>query len=121
MSKVEHEEWVDKAQQTAQTGLDQTNEALKTVVQDAREASEAARMIIQELPFDQIMKETTKGLKCAAEGIGEFGKEVMVEIKNMAPVQADVEPIPETPRQSTATVVVEEATEAQMEAASGGE
>uniref|UniRef100_M4BGS2 PB1 domain-containing protein n=1 Tax=Hyaloperonospora arabidopsidis (strain Emoy2) TaxID=559515 RepID=M4BGS2_HYAAE len=29
MSKVKHEECADKAQQTAQTGLDQTNEALK--------------------------------------------------------------------------------------------
>uniref|UniRef100_M4C369 Uncharacterized protein n=1 Tax=Hyaloperonospora arabidopsidis (strain Emoy2) TaxID=559515 RepID=M4C369_HYAAE len=67
------------------------------------------------------MKETTEGLKCAAEGIGEFAKEVMVEIKNMAPVQADVAPIPEMPRQSTATVVVEEATEAPMEAASSRE
>ena len=91
------------------------------MIQDAQEAVQAGLMSIQELPFDQLMKETTEGLKCAAEGIGEFGKEVMVEIKNMAPVQADVEPIPETPRQSTATVVVEEATEAQMEAASGSE
>uniref|UniRef100_M4B7X6 RxLR effector candidate protein n=1 Tax=Hyaloperonospora arabidopsidis (strain Emoy2) TaxID=559515 RepID=M4B7X6_HYAAE len=48
------------------------------------------------------MKETTEGLKCATEGIGEFAKKVVVEIKNMAPVQANVAPIPETPRQSTA-------------------
>uniref|UniRef100_M4BWC7 PB1 domain-containing protein n=1 Tax=Hyaloperonospora arabidopsidis (strain Emoy2) TaxID=559515 RepID=M4BWC7_HYAAE len=118
MSKVKHEEWADKAQQTAQTGLDQTNEALKTVVQDAREAVQAARMSIQELPFDQLMKETTEGLKCAAEGIGEFAKEVVVEIKNMAPAQAEVAPIPETPRQSTA---VEDATEAPVAAASDSE
>uniref|UniRef100_M4BF71 Uncharacterized protein n=1 Tax=Hyaloperonospora arabidopsidis (strain Emoy2) TaxID=559515 RepID=M4BF71_HYAAE len=77
MRKVKHEEWDDKAQQTV---LDQTNEALKTAVQDAREAVQAARMRIQELPFEQLMKEMTEGLKCAAEGIGEFAKEMVVEI-----------------------------------------
>ena len=46
---------------------------------------------------------------------------MVVEIKNMALVQADVAPIPETPRQSKATVVVEEVTEAPMEAASDSE
>ena len=71
MSKVKHEEWNDKAQQTV---LYQTNEALKTAVQDAREAVQAARMRIQELPFEQLMKEMTEGLKCAAEVIGEFAK-----------------------------------------------
>ena len=68
MRKVKHERWADKEQQTVQTGLDQTNEALKMVVQDAREAVQAARMSIQELPFDRLMKETTEGLKCAAQG-----------------------------------------------------
>uniref|UniRef100_M4B1V0 Uncharacterized protein n=1 Tax=Hyaloperonospora arabidopsidis (strain Emoy2) TaxID=559515 RepID=M4B1V0_HYAAE len=38
------------------------------------EAVQAARMSIQGLPFDQLMKETTKGLKCAAKGIGEFSR-----------------------------------------------
>ena len=46
---------------------------------------------------------------------------MVVEIKNMAPVQAEVTPIPETPRQSTATVVVEEATEAPVAATSDSE
>uniref|UniRef100_M4BF70 Uncharacterized protein n=1 Tax=Hyaloperonospora arabidopsidis (strain Emoy2) TaxID=559515 RepID=M4BF70_HYAAE len=110
MRKVKHEEWDDKAQQTV---LDQTNEALKTAVQDAREAVQAARMRIQELPFEQLMKEMTEGLKCAAEGIGED--------HNMAPVKAEVAPIPEILRQSTATVVVEEATEATVATASDSE
>ena len=48
MIKVKHEEWDDKAQQTVRTGLDQTNEALKTVVQDAQKAVQAAHMSIQE-------------------------------------------------------------------------
>ena len=51
----------------------------------------------------------------------EFAKEVVVETTNMAPVQAEVAPIPETPRQSTATVVVEEATKAPEVAASDSE
>uniref|UniRef100_M4B6C7 CUE domain-containing protein n=1 Tax=Hyaloperonospora arabidopsidis (strain Emoy2) TaxID=559515 RepID=M4B6C7_HYAAE len=62
---------------------EQTNETLKTVIQDAREALQATRMSIQELSFDQIIKKTTEGLKCAAEGIGEFAKEVVVKIKNI--------------------------------------
>ena len=51
----------------------------------------------------------------------EFAKEVVVETTNMAPVQAEVAPIPETPRQSTATVVVEGATEAPVATASDSE
>uniref|UniRef100_M4BST0 Uncharacterized protein n=1 Tax=Hyaloperonospora arabidopsidis (strain Emoy2) TaxID=559515 RepID=M4BST0_HYAAE len=63
MSKIKHEEWADKAHQTVQAGLDQMKEALKTAVQDAREAVQAARMSIQELSFDRLVKETTEGLK----------------------------------------------------------
>ena len=37
-------------------------------------------MSIQELPFDRFMEEKTEGLKCATEAIGEFAKEVVVEI-----------------------------------------
>ena len=78
-------------------------------------------MSIQELPFDKLMKKTTEGLKCVAEGIGEFAKEVMVEFTKMAPVQVEVAPIPEMLRQSTAIVIVEEATEAPVVAASDRE
>uniref|UniRef100_A0AAV1VMJ0 Uncharacterized protein n=1 Tax=Peronospora matthiolae TaxID=2874970 RepID=A0AAV1VMJ0_9STRA len=83
MSKVKHEGWADKKQQTAQTGLDPTNEALKTVFQDGRKAVQAERISILELPVDKLMKETTEGLKCTAEGISEFAKEMMIETKNM--------------------------------------
>uniref|UniRef100_A0AAV1UGS0 Uncharacterized protein n=1 Tax=Peronospora matthiolae TaxID=2874970 RepID=A0AAV1UGS0_9STRA len=82
------------------------------MVQDTPEAGAAARMSTLELPFDQLMKETMEGLKCAVEGIGEFAKEVVVKIDNLASAQANVEPILETPRHSTATVLVGEATEA---------
>ncbi|RLN48543.1 hypothetical protein BBJ29_003583 [Phytophthora kernoviae] len=129
MEKVKHEQWAEKAQQTAQSSLNHTNEALKTVANDARESLNSARQSIQEIPFDQIMKdtqeslnaarknlqeipfdqlvkETTEGIKCAAEGISEFAKEVVGEIKNMkAPAQAtEVAPAPEVQQQEEAVV-----------------
>ncbi|KAG7389935.1 hypothetical protein PHYPSEUDO_009193 [Phytophthora pseudosyringae] len=115
MEKVKHEQWAEKAQQTAQTGLNQTNEALKTVANDARESLNAARQSIQEIPFDQLVKETTEGIKCAAEGISEFAKEVVGEIKNMKmpPAQTEVAPAPEVQQQTEAEAVsVEEPVEA---------
>ncbi|KAE9319568.1 hypothetical protein PF001_g5818 [Phytophthora fragariae] len=108
MEKVKHEQWAEKAQQKAQTGLSQTNEALKTVAQDARESLHAARQSIQEIPFDQLMKETTEGIKCAAEGISEFAKEVVGEIKNMkmpAAAQTEVAPAPEVQQQTEAVAI----------------
>ncbi|KAL4161740.1 hypothetical protein PRNP1_002292 [Phytophthora ramorum] len=106
MEKVKHEQWAEKAQQTAQTGLNQTNEALKTVANDARESLSAAHQRIQEIPFDQLMKETTEGIKCAAEGISEFAKEVVHEIKNMKTpaAQTEVAPAPEVQQQTEAVV-----------------
>ncbi|RLN14662.1 hypothetical protein BBJ28_00000308 [Nothophytophthora sp. Chile5] len=101
MEKVKHEQWAEKAQQTAQSGLNQTNEALKTVAQDARESLNSARQSIQEIPFDQLMKETTEGIKFAAEGISEFAKEVVGEIKKMK-VPTEVAPAPEVQQQAEA-------------------
>ncbi|KAG2774995.1 hypothetical protein JG687_00004035 [Phytophthora cactorum] len=107
MEKVKHEQWAEKAQQTAQTGLSHTNEALKTVAHDARESLNAARQSIQEIPFDQLVKETTEGIKCAAEGISEFAKEVVGEIKNMKmpPAHTEVAPAPEVQQQTEAEAV----------------
>uniref|UniRef100_A0AAV1T697 Uncharacterized protein n=1 Tax=Peronospora matthiolae TaxID=2874970 RepID=A0AAV1T697_9STRA len=87
MSKVKYEEWTNKAQQTAQKGLDLTNEMIKTVFQDTQES-------------------TTEDLKCAAESVDEFAKEMVLEIKNMEP---------------KATVVVEKATEDPVAASSDTE
>ncbi|UIZ20809.1 hypothetical protein KXD40_000181 [Peronospora effusa] len=120
MEKVKREPWAEKAQQTAQTGLDQTNEVLKTVAYDARESFHAARLSIQEIPFDQLMKETTEGIKCAAEGLGEFAKEVAGEIKNIKipPLQTEVAPTPVShQQQQTETEVVEEPAETVVEPA----
>uniref|UniRef100_M4BFV8 Uncharacterized protein n=1 Tax=Hyaloperonospora arabidopsidis (strain Emoy2) TaxID=559515 RepID=M4BFV8_HYAAE len=52
--------------------MDQTNETLKTVIQNAQEAVQAALMSIQELWFNQLMKETTEDLKCVAESSAFF-------------------------------------------------
>ncbi|KAG7400990.1 hypothetical protein PHYBOEH_003580 [Phytophthora boehmeriae] len=151
MEKVKHEQWAEKAQATAQSGLHHTNEAFKTVAHDARESLNSARQSFQEIPFDQIMKDTqeslnaarknlqeipfdqlvkdtTEGIKCAAEGISEFAKEVVGEIKNMkAPTQAtEVAPAPEVQQQEEAvqeTVAEPEvpATEAPAAASSDSE
>ena len=120
MEKVKQEQWAEKAQQTAQTGLDQTSETLKTVAHDARESFHAARLSIQEIPFDQLMKETTEGIKCAAEGISEFAKEVAGEIKNikMPPLQTEVAPAPVShQQQQTETEVADEPAECVVEPA----
>ncbi|KAI9922894.1 hypothetical protein PsorP6_000322 [Peronosclerospora sorghi] len=111
LEKVKHEQWAEKAQQTAQTGLNQTNEALKTVAHDACESLHAARQSIQEIPFDQLLKETTEGIKCAAEGISDFAKDVVGEFKNMkSPLyQTDVTPALEVHQQTEAVIVEEPA------------
>jgi hypothetical protein len=77
MEKVKHEDWKLRAQ----TGVDYTNEALKNAAKDARESLHSARQSIQEIPFDQMLKETTEGIKAAAEGISVFAKEVIEEMK----------------------------------------
>ena len=42
MSKVKHEKWADKAQQTGQMGLDHTYKAVKMVVQDTKKRADSA-------------------------------------------------------------------------------
>jgi histone H3/H4 len=83
MEKVKHEDWKGRAQ----SGVDYTNEALKNAAKDARESLHTARQSIQEIPFDQLLKETTDGIKVAAEGISVFAKEVVEEMKKEKLVQ----------------------------------
>jgi histone H3/H4 len=89
MEKVKHEDWKLRAQ----TGVDYTNEALKNAAKDARESLHSARQSIQEIPFDQMLKETTEGIKAAAEGISVFAKEVVEEMKKEKLVQDAAEGI----------------------------
>lgn len=79
MEKVKHEDWNLRAQ-TA-------NVALKSAAQDARESLSSARQSIQEIPFDEMLKETSEGIKAAAEGISVFAKEVVEEMKKEKLVQ----------------------------------
>ncbi|CEG41520.1 Ubiquitin system component Cue [Plasmopara halstedii] len=105
LEHVKREPWAEKVQQTANTGINQTNEAIKTVAHDARKSLNAAHQSLQEIPFDQLVKETTEGIKCAAEGITEFAKEVVVEIKKMkTPTAHDVDISPEVHQQNEADV-----------------
>ncbi|GAB9462864.1 Ubiquitin system component cue [Globisporangium polare] len=83
MEKVKHEDWKLRAQ----SGVDATNDALKSAAADARESLLSARQSIQEIPFDQMLKETTEGIKAAAEGISVFAKEVVEEMKKEKLVQ----------------------------------
>lgn len=83
MEKVKHEDWKVRAQ----SGVDRTNDALKSAAADARESLHSARQSIQEIPFDQMLKETTEGIKAAAEGISVFAKEVVEEMKKEKLVQ----------------------------------
>jgi len=81
MEKVKHEQWAQRAQTGVQTGVDYTNEALKTAAKEARDSLHQARQSIQEIPFDQMLKDTTEGIKAAADGISVFAKEVVEEMK----------------------------------------
>lgn len=89
MEKVKHEDWKLRAQ----SGVDYTNEALKNAAKDARDSLHSARQSIQEIPFDQMLKETTEGIKAAAEGISIFAKEVAEEMKKEKLVQDATEGI----------------------------
>lgn len=104
MEKVKHEQWAQRAATQAQTGFDATKTVLHRAALDARESFVDARQSIQEIPFDQLLKETTEGIKSAAEGISVFAKEVVGEIKNFQyPAQAATV-VPET----EVTIEVEE-------------
>jgi|UniRef100_K3X234 histone H3/H4 len=81
MEKVKHEQWAQRAQSGVQTGVVYTNEALKTAAEEARKSLNQARQSIQEIPFDQMLKDTTEGIKAAADGISVFAKEVIEEMK----------------------------------------
>jgi histone H3/H4 len=141
MDKVKHEQWAQKAQTTAQTGLDHTNEALRVAAKEARDSLHAARQTLQEIPFDQIVKDTTEGLnaarqslqeipfdqlvkdttdglKSAAEGISDFAKEVVGELKNY---NSTVTPAVVPAETAAQEVVIDEAVEIAPRAAAGSD
>ncbi|DAZ96266.1 TPA: hypothetical protein N0F65_008299 [Lagenidium giganteum] len=124
MDKVKQEEWAQRAQSAAQSGMERTNEAFKVAANDARMSFVAAKETIQEIPFDQVMKETAEGIKTAAEGLGAFAQEFVDEIRNMTqPAPATqieaAEPAAAAPAEAAeAAVEPAEAAEAAVEPAS---
>lgn len=81
---VEHsEQWAKQAQAGVQVGLDTTSEALTKAAQDARESLVAAKQSLQEIPFDQILKETGENLKVAVDQLQSFAHDVVGEMKKM--------------------------------------
>lgn len=89
MEKVKHEDW----KRRAHSGVQYTNEALQTAAKDARESLHSAHQSLQEIPFDQMLKDTTESIKAAAEGISVFAKEVVAEAKKEKMVQDAAEGI----------------------------
>lgn len=83
MEKVKQEDW----KRRAHTGVQYTNVALQCAANDARESLHSARQSLQEIPFDQLLKDTTEGIKAAAEGVSVFAKEVVEEVKKEKMVQ----------------------------------
>jgi len=101
MAKVKREQWA----QRAQSGLDQTNVALQRAASDARDTFSAARQSFQDIPFDQIMKETAEGLKSTAEGISVFARDVVDDLRNYKNVST------ETPSNNNEEHIVDEKNE----------
>nr|CCA24768.1 conserved hypothetical protein [Albugo laibachii Nc14] len=89
VENVKKEEWAQRAQE----GIDQTRGAVLNAAEGARDSLDAARQSFHEIPFEQVLKETTEGLKNVAQNIGSFAHDVVEEIKAMKisdPVQSDM-------------------------------
>lgn len=86
---IKKEEWVQRAQTDAHV----RNEVLKSVVADARESLQAACERIQEIPFDQMVKDASAGIQRAAESAAVKAKEVVEDAKKEKIVQDAAEGI----------------------------
>ncbi|GLD92719.1 hypothetical protein PINS_up001298 [Pythium insidiosum] len=71
------------AHETLCAASKEARESLTVASQEARESLSAAGKTIQEIPFDQMLKETTEGLKVVAEGISSFALELVDELKKI--------------------------------------
>lgn len=86
---MKKEEWVQRAQSDAHV----RNEVLKSAVADARESLQAACERIQEIPFDQMVKDASAGIQRAAESAAVMAKEVVEDAKKEKLVQDAAEGI----------------------------
>nr|AAO00845.1 Unknown protein [Arabidopsis thaliana] len=89
-------EALSRAAKDARESLEQTGEVLSRVANDARESLCAAGKSIQEIPFDKVLKDTGDNLKAAAEHIGAFANEVVDELRKL-PATPIVPGVPTAP------------------------
>ncbi|CCI43807.1 unnamed protein product [Albugo candida] len=73
MDKVKNEEWAQKAH----NGVAHTRVAVKQVADGARESIIMARQNMQEISFDQVLKETAEGLSSVAESISSYAQDIV--------------------------------------------
>lgn len=72
----------DMAHHHARSGeVGSRNDVLKSVMQDAQESLQVVRQSLQEIPFDQMAKDATEGIKSAAEGVSKFATETVADLK----------------------------------------
>jgi hypothetical protein len=74
VEKVKNENWANSSQATT--------EALSKVAQGARHTN-------QELPYEQVLKESTGGAKTAAEGFSSFAQGLVGQIKQFIPEKVE--------------------------------
>ncbi|KAJ0410704.1 hypothetical protein ATCC90586_008289 [Pythium insidiosum] len=77
------------AHETLCAASKEARESFTAASKEARESLSAAGKTIQEMPFDQMLKETTDGLKAAAEGISSFALELVDELKKIQIANTD--------------------------------
>jgi hypothetical protein len=84
IKKVQNVDWDAKYQK----GMTSTNEVWSQAVTGARESFNVCKENVKEIPFDQVLRETSEGFKSALEGIGSYAKEVAGEL-----AQLKIEPL----------------------------
>ncbi|TMW57845.1 hypothetical protein Poli38472_013319 [Pythium oligandrum] len=88
---------VEKARTEEWKGMEVATEALSQAATDAKETLEAARQAVQEKPFEQVVGETSEGLKSAAGGISSFAQRLVTKFipeKKQAAAAATPPPAP---------------------------
>jgi len=81
MEKVKSEQWAQRAQEKATSTGVVLSEVYQSAAQEARVSFEQAKKTLNEIQFEQIMKETAEGIKFAAEGISSYAQDLVEELK----------------------------------------
>nr|CCA25615.1 conserved hypothetical protein [Albugo laibachii Nc14] len=88
MDKVKSEEWAQKAH----TGVSHTRVAVKQVADGARESIIMARQNMQDISFEQVLKETADGLSSVAESISSYAQDIVGKTARAAEPEASEKP-----------------------------